>query len=261
MVETIRGAGVYDYPQYWDIAFRDETADEAAFVFDAAEKWLGRPPKSVYEPGCGGGRLVVELASRGLNVVASDLNGECVRYVRKRLKRRQLAGVVEQADMCDYVTAAPVDIAICPVNTIRHLLTEVDVQRFFRTVAESVRPGGLFIVGLHLIPPDAAEDDAERWTAKHAATTVTVSLKVTDFNRRKRLERLKFSLRVRSGRKDLRLVSEFDYRLYTAAQMKRTIAAANDWELLSVHDFFYDIEESFPLTDELGDTVLVLRRL
>lgn len=260
MPKRITGSSVYDFPQYWDLAFRDETADEAAFVYAAADQWISKPLKRVYEPGCGGGRLVVELASRGLDVVACDLNKACVRYVQQRLKRRGLRGHVDVGDMCEFTPKSPVDIAICPVNTIRHLLTEVDVQRHLAAVASAVRTGGLYIIGLHLMPPDAAEDDSERWTARHGSTSVTVSLKVIDFDRRRRQETLRFSLRVRSGRRDLQLVSEFPYRLYTAQQMRSTLSKATDWELISVHDFWYDIEESFPLDDELGDTVLVLRR-
>lgn len=263
LTRVVEGAGVYDYPQYWDIAFRDETRAEAEFVIAAAERWLDRPLGSVYEPGCGGGRLVVELATRGLDVVACDLNEACVRYVRKRLKRRKLAGTVASGDMRSFVTPGEVDVAICPVNTIRHLLSEDDVQQHLSAVAKSVRSGGLYIIGLHLMPPDAAEDDRERWTARHGATTVSVSLSVKDFSRRRRQETLRFSLRVKSAGaklRDLKLISEFPYRLYTAAQMRSTLAAARDWELISVHDFWYDIEESFELNDELGDTVLVLKR-
>lgn len=254
------GESVYDFPQYWDIAFRDETKDEAAFVFAAAERWLNRPLTRVYEPGCGGGRLVVALAAEGVDVAACDLNANCVRYVRQRLKRRRLDGDVVVGNMCDHIVRTKAEIAICPVNTIRHLQTEDELQRHLAAVAQSVCRGGLYIVGLHLMPPDAAEDDSERWTARHASTSVSVSLRVTNFDRRKRLERLRFSLRVRSGKNDLQLISEFDYRLYTAAQMKRSLEAAADWELISVHDFWYDVDESFELNNDLGDTVLVLRR-
>ncbi len=55
----------YDYPQYWDLAFRSETKLEADFIEDACEKYCNFPAKRLLEPGCGGGRLVVEMASRG----------------------------------------------------------------------------------------------------------------------------------------------------------------------------------------------------
>lgn len=260
MPQLITGAGVYDYPQYWDLAFRDETKAEARFLVEAADRWTDRPLSRVYEPGCGGGRLVVELAAQGIDVVACDNNRACVRYVRQRLRRRELDGIVELADMCQFAPEKPVDVAVCPVNTIRHLLTENDVQNHLTAVARAVRPGGLYVIGLHLMPPDADEEDGERWTARHGKTKVTVTLKVADFSRRTRRETLKFSLRVRSGSRDLRLVSEFEYRLYDAAQMKRTIAAASDWTLLSIHDFWYDIDDPLPLDDDRADTVLVLQR-
>lgn len=260
MTTLIEGAGVYDFPQYWDLAFRDETRDEVAFVEAAAKRWLDQPLQRIYEPGCGGGRLVIALAAKGLDVVASDLNPECVRYVKQRLRRRRLTARVEEADMCPYVARPPVDLAICPVNTIRHLLNEADVVAHMQSVAASVRKGGLYIIGLHLMPPDADEEDSEEWTARHGSTTVEVALKVTAFDRVKRLEKLQFAMTITSPTRDMQLISEFDYRLYTAAQMEQTLAKLPEWELISVHDFWYDIDESFPLNDDRADTVLVLRR-
>ena len=55
----------YDYPQYWDLAFRSETRLEADFIEVAARKYCEFPVRRLLEPGCGGGRLVIELAARG----------------------------------------------------------------------------------------------------------------------------------------------------------------------------------------------------
>ena len=92
----------YDHPQYWDLAFRDETQLEADFLEAAAKKYQDRPVHRIVEPGCGGGRLVVEMASRGYEVTGFDLSQPAIRYLTRRLKRRGLEATLQ-------VTAAAVE--------------------------------------------------------------------------------------------------------------------------------------------------------
>ena len=96
--------------------------------------------------------------------------------------------------------------------------------------------------------------------ARHGKTRLTVTLSVTDFNRRKRVEHLRVTSLVRTAGKTVRLRSEFPYRLYTSAQLKRLIASVPAWELCDVFDFWYEIDQPRKLDDEMSDTVVVLRR-
>jgi hypothetical protein len=86
-------------------------------------------------------------------------------------------------------------------------------------VAESLRPGGIYILGLHLVPPDASPECIERWRERRGRTEVAVDLRVVSFDRRKRIERLRVSLLVRRGVRQLRFRDEFPLRLYTAAKL------------------------------------------
>lgn len=250
----------YDYPQYWDLAFRSETKTEADFFEAVAEKYSRVPVNRLMEPGCGGGRLVVEMSSRGYEVTGIDLNLPSVQYVRRRLKRRQLIANVTQADMTSHVIQRPVDLAFNTFNTFRHLTTEESAREHLLTMAENVRPGGIYILGFHLLPPDADEEDCERWTARHAQTKVTVTLRVLECDRVKRLEKLRFNLLVRTGEQVRRFRSDYLYRIYTAEDVYTLLESVPQWELCDVFDFWYDLDEPLDLDNELGDTVLVLRR-
>jgi len=250
----------YDYPQYWDLAFRSDTILEADFIEAACRQYACRPVRRLLEPGCGGGRLVVEMASRGYEVTGIDLSRPSLAYVRKRLRRRGLPAVVLEADMSAFVARPPVDAAFCTFNTFRHLTSEAAARQHLQVVAESLRPGGLYILGFHLLPPDADEACVERWSARHGRTRVTMTLRVLDCDRRRRLETIRFSLRVRSGQRDLRLQSDYPYRLYTATQFRRLLGSVPQFELCGVFDFWYDIHDPLRLDDRLGDAVFVLRR-
>ena len=61
----MREVGWYDYPQYFDMVFRDETAAEVNFFKQAFDVYATGTVKRLYEPGCGSGRLVVAMAAAG----------------------------------------------------------------------------------------------------------------------------------------------------------------------------------------------------
>ncbi|MEO8494084.1 MAG: class I SAM-dependent methyltransferase [Planctomycetota bacterium] len=250
----------YDYPQYWDLAFRSETKLEADFIEAACKKYCDFPAKRLLEPGCGGGRLVVEMAARGYDLTGFDLSEPSIRYLQKRLARRNLAAQALIADMTTYVPRRKVDAAFCTFNTFRHLTTEEAARRHLECIANSLRPGGIYILGFHLLPPDADEECIERWSAKHGKTKVTMTLRVLKFDRGSRLETIRFSLRVRSGMRDLKLQSDYQYRIYTAAQFQRLLYSIPQFELCDVYDFWYEIDEPLPLSNELGDAVFILRK-
>lgn len=250
----------YDYPQYWDLAFRSETKLEADFIEDACEKYCEFPAKRLLEPGCGGGRLVVEMAARGYDITGFDLSEPSIQHLTRRLARRKLAGQAIIADMTTFVSRRKFDAAFCTFNTFRHLTTEEAAHQHLECVAHSLRAGGIYILGFHLLPPDADEECIERWSATHGKTKVTMTLRVLDCDRNTRLETIRFSLRVRGGSRDLKLHSDYKYRIYTAAQFQRLLYSVPQFELCDVYDFWYDIEEPLSLSNELGDAVFILRK-
>ncbi len=250
----------YDYPQYFDLAFRDETPAELEFFQQAFTRYSDRDIYRVYEPGCGSGRLVVGMASLGYDVVGLDLNKKSIDYLRRKLQRRGLNAELLLEDMIHFQTSSLVDAAFCTFNTFRHLLTEEDAVQHLRSVAGSLRPGGIYILGFHIIPLDAEEECTERWRAKHGKTSVSITLRVTDFNRRKRREQIRISLLARTGEKTIRCRTDYSMRLYTLAQVESMLAQVPEFQVAGVHDFDYQIDEPRQWDDDLCDTVLVLKK-
>jgi len=270
----------YDYPQYVDLLFRDQTHREAAFVEAAAERFLrtgvvarsarstggmnppAHPgPLRILEMGCGGGRLVCELARRGHAVTGLDISKPALAYLRRRLARRGLTARLLHADMVDFRLGESIDVALSGWSTFRHLLTEEAARSHLRCVADALVRGGLFMLGLHLLPPDADEEDEERWAARHGVTRVHATLRVLATNRKRRTERLRLALRVRGPGRDFRLRSEFFFRLYSPAQFRRFLARQRWFEVAGVYDYGFDLAASRRLDNTMSDTVVVLRRL
>lgn len=252
----------YDHPQYFEMVFRDETPMEVAFFQEAFEHYATRPVRRVFEPGCGGGRLVVAMAAEGYDVTGLDLSAPMAKYASRQLRRRKLPGEVVVGDMTNFHYDPPFDAVFCTFNTFRHLMTTREVNDHFRCVAESLAPGGLYILGYHLIPPDAEEAEIERYRASHGGTQVSVTLRVTKFDRRTRREDIKINVKAtkRSGKVE-RIVSEFPLRLYDARQTKKLFKDIDDqFELLAVHDFDYDMDITRKIDHDLADAVFILRR-
>jgi SAM-dependent methyltransferase len=297
----------YDHPEWFEIGFQDETEKEADFFEQAFKKYCPFKVKRVFEPACGGGRLVVEMASRGYRVTGFDLSKAMLDYTRQQLRDRGLKATLFQGDMTKFKLSVLHDAAFCTFNSFRHLTSEQAARSQLQCVANSLRSGGLYFLGMHLAPPDIADLCTERWFGKRDNIHVTTTLRVIASSRKTRLERLRISVLVkefqtnghargtpsRNGHAKLngstpaktngaaakqtayksssgksagngyiihRMRDEFDYRLYTAAQIRGLIKSVRDFELVEVFDFNYDIDEPQKLNDDLVDTLFVLRK-
>lgn len=255
-------ASWYDHPQYFDMVFRDETAAEVRFFEQAFTRFADGPVRRVLEPGCGSGRLVAAMAGKGYELTGVDLSQPMLDYLSKRLRRRGLNAELRCEDMTRMEFERQFDAAFCTFNTFRHLTDEKSAVMHLRNVASHLRPGGLYILGFHLIPLDADPECTERWKAQHGGTTVHVTLKVIDFNRKTRRETLRVSVKAekKSGAIE-RIRSEFPLRIYTPAQAKKLLANVSDlYELAGIYDFDYDIDEERVFDNDLTDALFVLKR-
>ncbi len=233
---------------------------EADFIEAACEKYVAFPVQRLLEPACGTGRLVAELAARGYHVTGLDLSQPCLRYALRRLARRELAAHLFRADMADFHLESPVDAAYCTFDGFRHLLTEDAAQRHLQCVSDGLRPGGIYILGFHLLPPDADPECTERWTEQHGRTKVTVTLRVLDTNRRRRIETLRVCLLVRNATRTVRLRHDFPFRMYTARQFRQLLDRVPSLHLCDVYDFWYEIDHPLKLDNQISDTVFILKK-
>ena len=254
-------ANCYDYPQYYDIALQAYTRLEADFIEAACRKYCRFVARRFLEPACGTGRLVTELAARGYQVTGFDRSQPVLGYLRRRLARRRLHAKTFEADMSDFCLGRSVDAAYCTINTFRHLLTEQAARSHLKCIAGSLRPGGIYILGLHLLSLGINKQDTERWTQRRGDTKVTVTLRVLRTDLRHRVERLQVHMLVLRRSEELHLRYEFEFRTYTVRQFRRLLGSVSSLELCDVYDFRYDIRQPFAQNDERAYQVLVLRRL
>jgi SAM-dependent methyltransferase len=284
----VQEASWYDFPEWFEIGFDDVTKQEADFFEKAFAKWCKFPVKTLLEPACGSGRLVMEMAKRGYDVTGFDLSEPSVKLLQDRLKGTKLKAKGLKGDMTKFKFPKPFDSIFCTYNSFRILTTEEQASGFLKSVAGALRPGGLFFLGFHLAPADLDPLGTERWVGQRGRTHVTTTLQVIASDAKRRVERLRINLLVREFAKNgkthtngksgtngkakrqgaiptgpctiKRLRDEFDYRLYTAAQIKKLFASIPQFELVETFDFWYDINDPQKLDDELIDALFILRR-
>jgi SAM-dependent methyltransferase len=253
-------ANWYDYPQYYDIAFQAYTQREADFIEAACRKYCPFNASQFLEPACGSGRLITALAARGYQVAGFDLSQPALSYLRRQLTWRRLHAETFKAEMSNFRLGRSADAAYCIVNTFRHLLTEQAARGHLECIAGSLRPGGIYVLGMNLLPLNADKREAELWTDLRGKTKVTVTQRVLRTDLRRRIEDVQVCLMARRGSKEFRLRHAFQLRTYTPAQFRRLLGSVPSLELCDVYDFRYDIERPSALNDEMGYTVFVLRR-
>lgn len=244
------------------MAFAEDTLLEADFIEAAALRYCPQPARSMYEPGCGGGRLIVELARRGYSLTGVDTSAAAINYAQTQLKKSSQAANMIHGDMRQTLPGVQFDLAYCLVNTFRHLLTEDDALQHLNSVSSMLNEGGLYIIGMHLLPPDADEEDEEEWSVTEGDTTINMQLVVEGCDRSTRLETLQFTMLVQNpaGEPLGEFKSGYRMRTYEAEHMRSLLTKVPNLKLLDVYDFWYDIEEPLELSDELGDTVFILQK-
>ena len=217
-------------------------------------------PAACWSLVCGTGRLITELATRGYELSGFDVSQPALRYLRRRLTRFRLYAEIFEAEMSNFRIGQPTDAAYCVINTFRYLLTEQAARGHLECIAGSIRPGGIYVLGLHLLPSGGDKEHYECWTQRRGYTKVTTTLRLLRTDRRCRVEKLQVHLLVRRRSKELHLRCEFQLRTYTPRQFRRLLDSVPSLEMCDVYDFRYDIAQPFAPNNEMSYSVFVLRR-
>ena len=255
----------YDTPLYYDIVFDDGTLKEADFLEEAYAKYA-TPAKGhrLLEPACGSGRLALELASRGWEVSGFDGNAHMIAFAQQRLEKAGVKARLWEDWMQSFTLPKGVkggfDMAHCLVSTFKYLLKEKDAAECLRRVAATLRPGGVFFLGLHLTDYDREEDEHERWVAKRGSIEVVCNTHTWPADRKTRLEQLRTRLKITDSGRTHTQETRWQFRTYSAAQMKALLRKAPELEYLECYDFTYDLTEPRKFDDSYADVLLVLRK-
>jgi SAM-dependent methyltransferase len=112
----------------------------------------------VVELGVGDGRIAVEAATRGREVVGVDLSRPMLELCRRRAVRAGVSARLSllEADFRTFTLDAPADLIALPYHSIGHLPSLDDKRVAVAHVFSQLRPGGVFIFDDFLMTPELA---------------------------------------------------------------------------------------------------------
>jgi len=164
--------GLYADAVVYDILYTCGTAGEMrAFMRLEMQFAQGRTLRGAhwFEPACGTGRYLRVAQKRGMRITGFDLDEGQLDYARGRLEVPP--GALFQADMADFSASASksglepdsVDFAFNPVNSIRHLDSDQAMLAHFEQMAEFMKPGAVYVVGLSLTDYENLMPEEDLW--------------------------------------------------------------------------------------------------
>lgn len=117
--------------------------DEQAVDFYCAE--ADRHGGRVLELGCGTGRKLIPIASRGHPCTGLDLSPDMLAEARRKADERGVAVEWVHSDMREFDLGRTFDLVLIAANSLLHLHEAADIVDCFRSVRRHLAPGGRLI--------------------------------------------------------------------------------------------------------------------
>ncbi|MCA9191215.1 MAG: class I SAM-dependent methyltransferase [Planctomycetales bacterium] len=253
-------ASIYDFPTYYDLVFGSDTAAELKFLNECFATYVTGKTKRLFEPACGTGRLLYRLGKQGYEVGGIDLNSKAVSFCNRRLEKYGLKGRAMVGDMSDFVAGRRYCAAFNTINSFRHLPTEEAAMGHLQCVANLLRPGGIYVLGLHLTPTRGEASDEESWSARRGNLAINTHMWPIEKNPRRRQERFGIQFCVYRPTGTLKINDVLELRSYTAKQFSSLLAAVPQLKPVEFFDFHYDLKNPIKVDATTEDIVVVLRR-
>jgi SAM-dependent methyltransferase len=147
--------GLYEDPELYDLLFpeaarltskRDEArkhrflASEQFYLAEARER---RGP--VLELGCGSGRLTLQIAQTGIDIVGLDLSASMLEAARAKALALSLHVPFVQSDMRHFDLPGKFSTILIPGNSLLHLLTTEELKQCLACVRRHLAPAGRLV--------------------------------------------------------------------------------------------------------------------
>lgn len=161
-------ASYYADPLVYHVLHVNGTRSEVRIFERIARKHVGgsEGPFAWLEPASGTGRYLHDLALHGHTGVGVDLLEPMNRFAAEEAARLGVADRLRfiTAPMEKFTVAkASFDVALNPINSIRHLMSDDAVLNHLACVKRAMKPGGIYIAGLEVNPTGMAQPSEDVW--------------------------------------------------------------------------------------------------
>ena len=134
----------------YDGLTRDIPYEKYLRFFKTLLRRYGVTATTVLDLACGTGSLSVLLAKHGYRVLGVDRSEEMLTVAaEKAMELEENQPFFAAQPMQRLKIPEPVDACVCALDSINYVTKPQDVQKAFRRVYESLRPGGLFVFDIN----------------------------------------------------------------------------------------------------------------
>lgn len=168
-----RSGGEYDAPYAARAAAGIDIHGEATFLMQLfAEQLTALAPEAglhVLDAGCGTGRIAIELARRGCQIVGVDLDEEMLKQARKKAPEL----VWQQGDLST-ITLERAFASIVLAGNVMIYLTPGTEAAVLANMANHLAPDGLLVAAFELAPPSWSQLTLSLYDQLAAAAGLTL---------------------------------------------------------------------------------------
>ena len=253
----------YSYPKYYEIAFsfRGDCEAETDFFEECMRRYSKIPVRRVLEIASGPSPHLKALNRRGYEYVGVDLSQPMLAYAREKAEFVGARAQFVKADIKDFRLETPADFAFIALGSLYVDSTEALLSHF-RSVAASLRPGGLYVLHWCInFGWESGLDQRYEWTEEQDGITVSVVSSVRDklVDRIEQVCEHRLAADVDDHGMKLHLESIGEMRVVFPQEFRLIVDTQTEFEFIG----WWDGEFSKPLppTGDLDWPMTVLRRL
>ena len=225
----------YRNAKAYDIAFLDRDFDVECDFLEYCLRNYGSVKKSkidkkrFLELACGPARHARELAKRGWDSYALDISEEMVEYAIQEANKEKikLNGIVD--DMINFKLEKKAILIASLMESIAHITTNDDMVNHFRTVANNLTNGGLYIIEATHPQFFFPDNEPNRWDAKEGNFWVEITFGTPEDSYNPLTQTWQSTTKLRSKNGDASIVeskSVSEVRWYLLQEMKLLIEKA-----------------------------------
>lgn len=141
-------AGYGEFATVYDLLTENVPYDEIADYYDSIITELSGERGLLLDIGCGTGNLTTRMAAKGYDVVAADASVEMLSIAMSK-PHEGIQYICQGMTELDLYGAA--DVAISTLDSVNHLDSPEAIGECFRSVADNLRQGGLFLFDVNTV--------------------------------------------------------------------------------------------------------------
>jgi SAM-dependent methyltransferase len=255
---------LYEFPRYYELAFcKPESEGLGSFITQVCSTYGKNPiPQAILDIGCGTGKTLEEFAEFASFLGGLDIVPEMVDYAHERLERKGVRHRIWKADMRDFNSELPFDMAICMGGSFQHLYTIDDIKRHLQAAANSLIPGGLYLIDLPSpekfleTPPGSVES---KWRVEKEGVVVDVNFTAqqSPFDWVSQTFTGIGDISVYDHGKDIHLQFPYKYRIFFPQEIEALVRFCGNFELVKL---FGDFDASSEYSSIKSPEMIVLLR-